>query len=120
MSFREMKRLTLALLSFFFLSLSVPVYAAAVNQQPAIEGLSLEKVVKGRRVYSIEAKKASFGNKRIGFLNLAFIKVINLEDVYFTLYNESGIVKKQHFNNAVYEINAKRLLDERGNLIFSE
>ena len=109
--------LLLGFLFFFFTAFPLPVMAF---DEAVIEGLHLEKIAAGKKMYSIEARKASFGNKAIGFFTSALIKVINLEDVYFTLYDDSHIIKAKHFNKAVFEINTKRLLDEDGNLIFCE
>lgn len=110
-------------LLFFLLSLSFcltkPVYAERFDET-VIEGWSLEKIVKGKKDYSIQAEKASFGSKKIGFFNIALVKVINLDDVCLTLYDNGVIIKTQYLTKAVYKINTKRLFDENGNLVFSE
>jgi len=115
-----MRKIFFLFLLTLFLSYSItPLYGAGFDGA-SFEGLCLEKIVEGKKVYSIEAAKATFGNKRIGFFNLALIKVINLEDVNFTLYNDGQIVQRQHFSKAVYELNSKSLLDEHGNIVFRE
>lgn len=110
-------------LPFFLLILSfhllMPLYACGFDDS-VIEGWSIEKIVNAEKVYSIYAQRASFGNKRIGFFNIALVKVINLDKVCLTLYYNGAIVKTQYFSKAVYDINRKSLLDEDGNVIFNE
>jgi hypothetical protein len=92
----------------------------AQTQDGTIEGVCLEKILDGKKVYSIEAQNATFGNKRMGFFDVAFIKVMYLDDVSFTLYKEGKIEKTQHLKSAVYELNTRRLFDEDGNVVLSE
>jgi len=102
------------------LLLALSTAFSTLADEAVIERLHLEKIAKGKKVYSIEAGWASVGNKRIGFFNTAMIKVFNLEDVNVTLYNDNRVVEIRHFNKAVFEINTKRLLDEEGKVIFAE
>lgn len=111
------------LLLFAFCLLIQPVVVAAeqsASADTAIEGLCLEKIEGGEKVYSIEAEKAAFGNKRIGFFDICLIKVINLQDVRVLFFESGKITKTQTFPAALYEINTKRLLDEKGNIVIGE
>lgn len=105
------------LVVLFLLAYAIPLSA----QEPAgivIEGLCLTKMAGTKCVYSIEADKAALDNKAIGFFKLALIKVFNLENVYLTLYDNGQVVKKEHFDKAIYEIGSKRLLNEHGDILF--
>lgn len=108
---------------FFLIILSFCVIrpvCAEKSDDSVIEGWAIEKIVNARKVYSIYSEKASFNNKRIGFFNIALVKVINLDNVCLTLYNNGTIVKTLYFNKAVYDINRRSLLDDHGNVIFNE
>jgi len=113
---RVISLIFLLILSFYLIRV---VYAGSFDDS-VIEGWSLEKIVKAKKVYSLYAEKASFGNKKIGFFNIALVKVVNLDNACLTLYNDGIIVKTLYFNKAVYDINRKSLLDERGTVVFSE
>ena len=113
------KTFCIFLVSLLFFCSIIPL-SADVFDEAVIEGLYLEKVEEAQVIYSLKANKATFGNKRIGFFSIALIKVINLEDGYFRLYDDGCVVKTEYFDKAVYEITTKRLLDEQGNVIFSE
>ena len=117
------RSLSIRKFSYMFLLgllLALSTAFSTLADEAVIEGLHLEKIAKGKKVYSIEAGWASVGNKRIGFFNTAMIKVFNLEDVNVTLYNDNRVVEIRHFYKAVFEINTKRLLDEEGKVIFAE
>lgn len=101
---------------FLFCNIIAPCLAEPVGI--VIEGLCLTKMAGVKPVYSIEADKAALDNKEVGFFKLALIKVFNLENVYLTLYDNGQVVKKEHFNKAIYEIGSKRLLNEHGNILF--
>lgn len=111
------KFLRLFLVTILIFCSIAPFLLAATFDAAVMEGLRLERVIKGKGVYCIEVNRVSFGNKRIGFLNFSFIKVIDLEGVYFTLYDSGKITKRQHFDKATFEIHTKRLLDKDGSLI---
>jgi hypothetical protein len=111
--------LRVLLLSSFLLADGAS-FCAFAGDDVEIEGLHLEKIAKGKKIYSIEAKRAFLGNKRIGFFNTAMIKVFNLEEVNLTIYQDNHILSMRHFKKAIFEINTKRLLDEAGKVIFSE
>lgn len=111
------KIILLILINIFFCSTTL--YAANLDGI-VIEGWSFEKIVAGEKAYSIQADKASFGTKRIGFFNFGLIKVMNLENVLLITYNNGNIARSQRFNRAIYELNSKRLLDDQGNVVFSE
>lgn len=85
-----------------------------------IEGFSFEKLAYGKKVFSLVADKATFGNKRIGFFDIGISKVMLLENACFILYRNGDIVKKQCFKQATYELNTSRLLDEEGKVVFCE
>ncbi|MFA4889401.1 MAG: hypothetical protein WC628_07510 [Candidatus Omnitrophota bacterium] len=114
------KLLVVFLFGFLLINLALaPLYAFSFDEA-VIEGFCLNKFSKGKVVYSIEADKASLGSRRIGFFDIGFIKVANLENVSLALYQEGNLIKKQHFDKALYELNTSRLFDDKGNLIFSE
>lgn len=104
------------LVVLFLLTYAIPLSAQGPNV--LIEGLCLTKMEGTKCVYSIEADKAALDNKAVGFFKLALIKVFNLENVYLTLYDNGQVVKKEHFDKAVYEIGSKRLLNEHGDILF--
>jgi len=87
-------------------------------QEPGFEGLTIERIEQGKKIFSIEAAKASFANKRIGFFELGIARVIMLEDAYFTVYENGEQLEKKYFKEAVYEPASRRLLDEKGNIVF--
>lgn len=113
------KTFCILLINVLLLCSIAPLYAAKLDGV-VIEGWSLEKIVAGQKVYSIQADRASFGTKRVGFFNLGFVKVVNLENVYLITFDKGNIVKNQHFNRAVYVLNSRCLIDEEGNVVFSE
>ena len=102
----------LILVNLFFFSI-ITLYAAKFDDT-VIEGWSLEKIEGGK------ADRATFGSKRIGFFNLAAIKIVNLENVLLIIYKNGGIVKNQRFSQAVYELNSRRLFNEQGDVVFKE
>lgn len=112
------KIIILALINILLCSITA-VYASKFDDL-VVEGWAFEKIEAGKKVYSIQADKATFGTKRIGFFNLAAIKVVNLENVLLIVYNNGVVVNNQHFDRAVYELNSRRLLDEHGNEVFRE
>ena len=117
----KMRKIVIRIIFFGLLICSVPVFAHAQGVSDiSIEGLVLEKVKEGRIVYSIKSDKATFANKRIGFFDIGFSKIIILENMQFMLYDNGKIVKTECFKHAVYDVNSKQLLDERGNVIFDE
>lgn len=84
-----------------------------------IEGWSLERFEHGKKIFSLQADKATFANKRLGFFELGLSKVILLENAVLIIYDHGAAVKTQQLKQAVYEINTKRLLDSNGNVVFS-
>ncbi|MDP2906012.1 MAG: hypothetical protein Q8O22_06920 [Candidatus Omnitrophota bacterium] len=103
---------------FLFLCLVLLPLRAIAVEDSGFEGLVIERVEHGKRIFSIEAAKAKFANKRIGFFELGIAKVILLEDADFTLYENGEQLEKRHFKVASYEPASRRLLDEAGNVIF--
>ena len=94
-----------------------PLRATAV-EDAGFEGLVIERVEHGKRIFSIEAAKAKFANKRVGFFELGVAKVILLEDADLTLYENGEQLERRHFKEASYEPASRRLLDETGNVVF--
>jgi len=114
-----MRRIIYPLLLSLCLMIQPTSLKAEESIEPVIEGLCLEKVEGAKKVYSIAAEKAAFGNKRIGFFDICLIKVINLQNVRISFFKDGNITKTQVFPKAVYEVNTKRLIDDKGNVLIS-
>jgi|GEM_PF-4650499 len=103
--------------SLFICLALLPLRAIAV-EDAGFEGLVIERVEHGKIIFSIEAAKAKFANKRVGFFELGIAKVILLEDADFTLYENGEQLEKRHLKVASYEPASRRLLDESGNVVY--
>lgn len=104
---------------FLFIRVVLSPLCAIAVEDAGFEGLVIERIEHGKKIFSIEAAKAKFANKRVGFFELGIAKVILLEDAYFTVYENGDQLKRQYFKEAVYEPAARRLLDEKGNVLMS-
>ncbi|MFH1199417.1 MAG: hypothetical protein V1650_04620 [Candidatus Omnitrophota bacterium] len=117
----DIKKIFIGSMFFILLISFIPAFTRAEGiKDVSIEGLVLEKVKQGKVVYSIKSEKAVFANKRIGFFDIGFSKIIILENIQFVLYDNGKVVKAECFEHAVYDVNSRQLLDEKGKVIFNE
>lgn len=116
---RTMKKNIWLVLAVFFCVFFTPVYAEEAGQN-YMEGLCLEKISAGKKIYALEADKAVLTNKRVGFFNFGFMKVIELHNVSLKLYDNGKLAKEEHFTEAVYDLSTKSLLDRSGHVVFEE
>jgi hypothetical protein len=115
---RKTKRRIILLISACFLLVAFAADCRAIEIDSFIEGFELEEYNGEQRVMTVTAEKAYLANRRIGFFQVAWDKVVYLENVDIDFYDKEGNFSFNiETDMAIFDPENKRFLDLNGNVI---